>query len=184
MSRLLAAGDWQGAAQFAVETAKRHPEKLDAVIAHLEELDRQYTQEPLWGKTILHVLQDAGDFDRVIRIGQQMLSNPKYSRDLPDIYQLLALGYLSTGKEAEARRGRLRQVIAQTGGLLREQLRQEATSGQSAEASLEAIEHCVEAEEHLDRNANQAALLEVWLARVAQSLQFGQPAGVERPARR
>lgn len=101
---LLAAGNWQAAAQVAMETAKRNPEKLDAVIAHLEELDRQYTQEPLWGKTILHVLQEAGDDERVIRVGQQMLSNPKYSRDLPDIYQLLAMGYFSSGKEAEALR--------------------------------------------------------------------------------
>jgi hypothetical protein len=34
------------------------------------------------------------------------------------------------------------------------------------------------AEEHLDRNANQTTLLEVWLTRVVQSLELGWPAGV------
>ena len=69
----------------------------------------------------------------------------------------------AAGKEADARRQRFRQLLGLVAESLRASLRQAASSVESAEQSLAALDRCLEAEEQLDRNANQATLLESWL---------------------
>ena len=67
------------------------------------------------------------------------------------------------GKESDARRQRFRQLLALVASRLSESLRQPAASGPGADATLAAIDRCLEAEEQLDRNANQSTLLESWI---------------------
>jgi DNA polymerase-3 subunit delta' len=73
----------------------------------------------------------------------------------------------AAGKEADARRQRFRQLLLSVGDVLRESVRQACDAGASPEAALAALDRCVEAEEQLDRNANQATLLESWLDELA-----------------
>jgi DNA polymerase-3 subunit delta' len=67
------------------------------------------------------------------------------------------------GKEAAARRGRFRQVLLLAGEVLRGEIRGACDGGYSPEVALAALDRCLTAEEQLDRNANQATLLECWL---------------------
>jgi len=69
----------------------------------------------------------------------------------------------SGGKEADARRQRFRQVLLIVADVLRGQIRTAAETGDSPDAALAALDRTLEAEEQLDRNANQATLLECWL---------------------
>jgi DNA polymerase-3 subunit delta' len=71
------------------------------------------------------------------------------------------------GKEADARRQRFRQLLAMVGEALRTAVVEACESGQSPEAALAALDRTLEAEEQLDRNANQATLLECWLEDLA-----------------
>jgi DNA polymerase-3 subunit delta' len=72
--------------------------------------------------------------------------------------------FISRGvKEAAARRERFRQVLLLAGDVLRESLREAAQNDAPPDAELAALDRCLEAEEQLDRNANQATLLECWL---------------------
>jgi DNA polymerase III subunit delta' len=67
------------------------------------------------------------------------------------------------GKEADARRQRFRQLLLLAGDVLRTAIRDACANGGSPEVALAALDRCLEAEEQLDRNANQATLLECWL---------------------
>lgn len=69
----------------------------------------------------------------------------------------------SGGKEADARRQRFRQVILIVADVLRGGIRDAAATGSHADGALTALDRTLEAEEQLDRNANQATLLEAWL---------------------
>ncbi len=71
------------------------------------------------------------------------------------------------GKEADARRQRFRQVFAMVVEALRGAIVEACECGQSPEAALAALDRTLEAEEQLDRNANQATLLECWLEDLA-----------------
>ncbi len=72
--------------------------------------------------------------------------------------------FISTGvKEPAARRERFRQVLLLAGDVLRTAIRDACERDASPEAPLAALDRCLEAEEQLDRNANQATLLECWL---------------------
>ncbi|HEX6963790.1 MAG TPA: DNA polymerase III subunit delta' [Lacipirellula sp.] len=77
----------------------------------------------------------------------------------------------AAGKEAEHRRQRFRQLLSLVAGRLSERVRADAESGQADERTLEAIDRTLEAEEFVDRNANQATLLESWLDSLATLLQ-------------
>ena len=68
------------------------------------------------------------------------------------------------GKEADARRQRFRQLLLLVADVLREPIRDAPReAGDSPDAALAALDRTLEAEEQLDRNANQATLLECWL---------------------
>ena len=82
------------------------------------------------------------------------------------------------GKEAEHRRNRFRQLLSLIASEFREQVRTSAAVGVVDERLLEAIDRTLEAEEFVDRNANQATLLEAWLDGLASLLQ--QPTAVGR----
>ena len=69
----------------------------------------------------------------------------------------------AAGKEADARRQRFRQLLNLVAAKLSESLRQLAADQRPADATLAAIDRCLEAEEQLDRNANQSTLLESWI---------------------
>jgi DNA polymerase-3 subunit delta' len=91
------------------------------------------------------------------------------------------------GKDAGPRRGRLRQVIRFAAELYRQVVRQQAgipaegdeplrraavalagsRSGDPEQAAT-CLERCLEALEHVDRNANQATLIECWLHDLAR----------------
>ena len=64
------------------------------------------------------------------------------------------------GKEAEARRRRLRSVLQMVANHFRQELRSDVADQETA---LAVLDRCLEAEIQLDRNANQATLLECWL---------------------
>lgn len=69
----------------------------------------------------------------------------------------------AAGKEAELRRRRFHQVLALVADGLRALVRQSAEAGAPDEAALDALDNCLTAAEHIDRNANQTTLLESWL---------------------
>ena len=70
----------------------------------------------------------------------------------------------AAGKEADLRRRRLRQVIGMVAHHFRQQLRElPAGAAQQSDAVLAILDRSLEAETQLDRNANQATLLECWL---------------------
>lgn len=81
------------------------------------------------------------------------------ARLAPEIEEFISAG----GKEADVRRGRFRQLMGLVGEGLRASLRRDAASLAATEVTLAAIDRSLEAEEQLDRNANQATLLESWL---------------------
>jgi DNA polymerase-3 subunit delta' len=94
------------------------------------------------------------------------LEAPRLIRELEEFIN-------DAGKEAEARRQRFRQFLALVGDKLRESLRGTADDFDD-ETILDALDRCVEAEEQLDRNANQATLLETWMDDLASMLQARQ----------
>ena len=67
------------------------------------------------------------------------------------------------GKEADARRQRIRLLLTAAGDALRAAIREACETGRSPDAALAALDRTLEAEDELDRNANQATLLECWL---------------------
>ena len=69
------------------------------------------------------------------------------------------------GKEAPLRRGRLRSLFQMVANHFRQELR---SSPANPEVTLAALDRCLEAEIQLDRNANQATLLECWLDDLAE----------------
>ncbi len=94
--------------------------------------------------------------------------------DVPGVVREIDELIAAAGKEADARRGRFRQILAMAGDALRDSLRQSPTPGVATERTLAALDRCLEAEEQLDRNANQATLLESWMDDMA-SLAGGNP---------
>lgn len=85
----------------------------------------------------------------------------------------------AAGKEADLRRRRFHQFLALVADRFHAALRQSAIDGRADEASLAAIDRCLEAEEQIDRNANQATLLEAWLDDLA-TIQQGQHESARR----
>jgi DNA polymerase-3 subunit delta' len=67
------------------------------------------------------------------------------------------------GKEADSRRQRLRQLILVVADVLRATLRKGVAADDGLDGVLTALDRTLEAEQQLDRNANQATLLECWL---------------------
>jgi DNA polymerase III subunit delta' len=67
------------------------------------------------------------------------------------------------GKEADARRQRFRLLLTAVGDVLRRAIREACDKSLSPDAALAALDRTLEAEDQLDRNANQATLLECWL---------------------
>ena len=79
----------------------------------------------------------------------------------------------AAGKDAEPRRQRFRQVLALAATSYRTALRSCAEQGAAADPShvdavLAALDRCLTAEEQLNRNANQATLLECWIDELAR----------------
>ena len=75
------------------------------------------------------------------------------------------------GREASARRGRLRQVITFVADFYRAEMRAasgEATGEGDDLVAAERVDRCLEALEHVDRNANQATLIACWLDELGQ----------------
>ncbi|MBA3480657.1 MAG: DNA polymerase III subunit [Pirellulales bacterium] len=85
----------------------------------------------------------------------------------------------AAGKEADLRRCRFHQFLALVADRFHAALRQSAIEGHADEAALAAIDRCLEAEEQIDRNANQATLVESWLDDLATILQ-GQHESTQR----
>ena len=91
------------------------------------------------------------------------------------------------GKEADARRQRLRLLIQTVTHHFRSVLRASCEDADSLllmdygpsvqECSIEVLDRCLEAESQLDRNANQATLLECWLDDLANIFSLCQPVG-------
>jgi len=69
----------------------------------------------------------------------------------------------AAGKEADARRQRFRQFLGLVADAFRQSLRATAAADSIDEATLAALDRCLEAEEQIDRNANQSTLLESWI---------------------
>jgi DNA polymerase-3 subunit delta' len=77
----------------------------------------------------------------------------------------------AAGKEAADRRRRIDQVLSLIADKLTASLRESAAAGKADERTLAAIDRTLEAQEQIDRNANQATLLESWLDALAGLLQ-------------
>jgi len=120
---------------------------------------------------------------------------PSDFESVPLAAELIAL-VNQAGKEANVRRQRLRAIFQMVGDLFRSVLRASCgvsddhggpqavaldawlRLGPAAEsAALAALDRCLEAELQLDRNANQATLLECWLDDLAEI--FSQATGVK-----
>ncbi|MBA4106226.1 MAG: DNA polymerase III subunit delta' [Pirellula sp.] len=110
--------------------------------------------------TLARQLADAALWQMRDRFAAQWLSGeldaPRLAREVDEFIN-------AAGKEADARRQRFRQLLNLVAAKLSESLRQLAAEGRPADATLAAIDRCLEAEEQLDRNANQSTLLESWI---------------------
>ena len=124
--------------------------------------------------TLASQLADASLWQMRDRFAAQWSSGeidaPRLARDVEEFIN-------AAGKEADARRQRFRQLLALVASRLSESLRELAAAGLPAAATLAAIDRCLEAEEQLDRNANQSTLLESWVDDLA-SLQTGSQLSV------
>jgi DNA polymerase-3 subunit delta' len=123
-------------------TAARLAEQSQGSLARARDLADQ-SLDAMRGRVI--AAWQAGDID--------------IARLAPDIDEFIA----AAGTEADARRARFRQLLTLVAESLRASLRRQVSSVETAEVTLAAIDRCLEAEEQLDRNANQATLLESWL---------------------
>ncbi|MCA9237911.1 MAG: DNA polymerase III subunit delta' [Planctomycetales bacterium] len=88
--------------------------------------------------------------------------------DLPRVCNELAEFVNSAGKEAEAKRARLRRFFALAVDSWRVDLRGRLADGAAVEFALAAMDRTLTAAEQLDRNANQSTLLECWIADLAR----------------
>jgi hypothetical protein len=77
----------------------------------------------------------------------------------------------AAGKEAADRRRRIDQILSLIADKLTASLRQSASAGHVDERTLAAIDRTLEAQEQIDRNANQSTLLESWLDDLAGLLE-------------
>ena len=92
------------------------------------------------------------------------LDSPRLIRDVEELVN-------AAGKEADARRRRFHQFLGLAADRFSQSLRKSAAAGECDEATLAAIDRCLEAEEQIDRNANQSTLLESWIDDLATLLQ-------------
>lgn len=88
--------------------------------------------------------------------------------DLPRACAELTEFVNAAGKEGEAKRARLRRLFALTTDAWRQQLRERLDDGATVEFTLAAMDRTLLAAEQLDRNANQATLVEGWVADLAK----------------
>ena len=73
-------------------------------------------------------------------------------------------GFLAGGgKEAEMRRKRFRLLLGVVADALRDDLRTACRQGMPSDGGIAALDRTLAAEDQLERNANQATLLECWL---------------------
>jgi DNA polymerase-3 subunit delta' len=91
------------------------------------------------------------------------LEPARLTRDLEELIN-------AAGKEADARRQRFRQFLSLVADQYRDLLRQASVAGEADERALSAIDRTLEAEEQINRNANQSTLLETWLDDLAAIL--------------
>jgi DNA polymerase-3 subunit delta' len=87
----------------------------------------------------------------------------------------------AAGKEADQRRQRLRQLLLATADRFRDELRRRVSAtGRGVDAPadfdeldalVEVVQRCLDAEDELDRNANQNTLVECWLDDLARCRQ-------------
>jgi DNA polymerase-3 subunit delta' len=81
------------------------------------------------------------------------LSVPNFARDVETFVA-------GAGKESDARRQRFRELLWLVNDFFRESL---SMAPAESDAALAALERSIDAEEQLDRNANQSTLIESWL---------------------
>ena len=104
------------------------------------------------------------------------LSDPRF--DPLELSKLTAEFVDLAGREAPPRRRRLRQIVAGAANFYRQLLRTLGAGGVSADAEVQrtverwragwtaasvCLDRCLDAAEQIDRNANQATLIECWL---------------------
>lgn len=70
----------------------------------------------------------------------------------------------AAGKDAPSRRNRMRQVFSITLEFFRNRVRQQPSASEGVQAELNRINRCLTAMNQVDRNANQATLIESWSA--------------------
>jgi DNA polymerase-3 subunit delta' len=121
--------------------------------------------------------------DRLLaQLAVEPLDTPRLTADISEFVD-------EAGREAPKRRARLRQVIGLAIGFYRGQMRHAAgmpggddlalleaaaRSGRDdPETSAKCIERCLEALEHVDRNANQATMIECWIDDLGQRVLSG-----------
>jgi DNA polymerase-3 subunit delta' len=102
-----------------------------------------------------------------------VLDTARLARELEDFIN-------AAGKEADPRRQRFRQLLHLVADKFTKSLRQASITGEIDERVLAAIDRTLEAEEQIDRNANQATLLETWLDDLAELLTPTPPATTPR----
>lgn len=88
--------------------------------------------------------------------------------DLPRICTDVLQFVNAAGKEAEAKRARLRRLFTLAAEAWRVRLRDNLQDGATVEFMLAAMDRTLTAAEQLDRNANQATLIECWTADLAR----------------
>jgi len=103
-------------------------------------------------------LADAALWEMRDRIAAQWQSG---GLDQPRLVHEIDQFINAAGKEADARRQRFRQLLTLVAEMLSQSLR--ADAAEETGAALAALDRCLEAEEQLDRNANQSTLLESWI---------------------
>ncbi len=94
--------------------------------------------------------------------------------DCPRLVSTINEFVSDAGSDAEPRRQRLRVAFSTAIGILSKQLRSNAENAlpdrQHQDTILRALDRCQQADEELDRNANQSTLLECWIDDVSRIL--------------
>lgn len=101
---------------------------------------------------------------------RQALVQQLTARPMPVIEMVKTVGgYVDeAGKEAPQRRDRLRDVLSMAAATFREQLVEVANQPAQIHAVVYRIERTIEAIGHVQRNANQATLIESWSSDIAR----------------
>jgi len=99
---LLDSGNFQGAADLALQVVRDTPRAAGNVLRYLDALWRQFPQQSIWIRTMLQILNGLGQHAKAVELGTRAMAAPGIQADLPEIYQHLSESYEGQGNGVES----------------------------------------------------------------------------------